>query len=357
MSAASLADPRPLAGTRRPNARVVPVALLVVVLALAAVGIWRYGPFTPAPFLEYPMLVSGDIPAAVAVGPDGSIWFTIENAAAIGVLRDGSLARVPKPRENLEPLGLAVGPANDVWFTDAIAESIGHLTADGRLETFPAPTGITQFGRLALAPDGAVWFTDSWTNSVVRLANGEFTAYQPSSGNANPFGVAVDPSGTVWATLQSASRLLRITPDGQQQELEIPTRSAGPSDVAVDSSGAVWFVELRAGKIGRFAEGRFSEFAVPSPQAGLTSLAVAADGSVWFTALREHKLVRLRDGSFVEFRLPRRDARPFGVAVDARGNVWYTDLSGWLGMLRAEEAQASGLDPRALLPRPAPWFG
>jgi hypothetical protein len=26
--------------------------------------------------------------------------------------------------------------------------------------------------------------------------------------------------------------------------------------------------------------------------------------------------------------------------VDRAGNVWYTDLSGWLGMLRADHAKA-----------------
>ena len=61
--------------------------------------------------------------------------------------------------------------------------------------------------------------------------------------------------------------------------------------MAIDRSGGVWFIELRAGKIGRYAGGRFAEFPVPGPQAGLTNLAVAPDGSVWFTALREHKLV------------------------------------------------------------------
>jgi virginiamycin B lyase len=327
---------------------------LIIVLGGVGVAAWRYGPWSPPQFVERQMLVRGDIPAALAIAADGSVWFTIENANAIGVLRGGVLERLPKGRESLEPLGLAVSADGHVWFTDAITESIGHLSPDGKLESFRLPTGITQFGRLALAPDGGVWFTDSWSNSIVRLADGRFTPYEPSMPNASPFGVAVDSNGTVWATLQTANRLVRITPDGQFTELELPTRSAGPVDVAIDRSGGVWFIELRAGKIGRYAGGRFAEFPVPGPQAGLTNLAVAPDGSVWFTALREHKLVRLRDGSFSDFHLPRGDARPFGVAVDPAGNVWYTDIAGWLGTLSADEAQAAGLDLRALLPRPWP---
>jgi virginiamycin B lyase len=321
----------------------------ILVVAMGVV-LWRYGPWTPPVFVEYPML-AGDIPAALAIAPDGSVWFTIENSNAIGVLRRGALERLPKGRENLEPLGLGVSLSGDVWFTDAITESIGRLGSDGTLTAFPLPTGITQFGRLAVAPDGDVWFTDSWSNAIVRLHDGQFTPYEPSTPNANPFGVAVDSRGTVWATLQTANRLMRITPDGQTTELDLPTRSAGPTDVAVDRTGAVWFVELRAGKIGRYAAGRMDEFAVPSRQAGLTSLAVAPDGSVWSTALREHKLVRLRGGEFTDFHLSRPSARPFGVAADDAGNIWYTDLAGWLGSLHADEAQAAGLNPRTLLPR------
>ena len=118
----------------------------------------------------------------------------------------------------------------------------------------------------------------------------------------------------------------------------MPTRGSQPGDVAVDSRGAVWFLEMRANKIGRYAEGRFSEFPIPRPSPGLTALAVAPDGDVWFTELRAHRLGRLRDGVVTEFPLPRRNARPFGVAVDPAGNVWYTDLSGWLGRLAAGRA-------------------
>jgi virginiamycin B lyase len=107
----------------------------------------------------------------------------------------------------------------------------------------------------------------------------------------------------------------------------------------VDRSGAAWFLELRANKIARFADGRFTEFTVPTPAAGLTALATAPDGSVWFTELSAGKLGRLRNGQIKEFRLPHAGSRPFGVAVDAANDVWYTDLSGWLGMLPAASAK------------------
>ncbi len=350
MSAATLASPRRLAQPGRRRLVTGAAAMALALIALGALLVWRQGSWAAASFVERPMLDRGDIPAALAIGPDGAPWFTIESSDSLGVLHGTTITKLPKGRENLEPLGLAVTPDGDVWFTDAIAESIGHLAPDGRLESFPLPSRITQFGRLALAPDGAVWFADGWTNGIIRLQAGDFTPFPARLPNAGPFGVAVDPHGTIWATFQTTNQLVRIGPDGQMTELEVPTRSGGPTDVAIGGDGSVWFVELRAGKIGRFADGRFTEFTVPATDAGITGLAVAPDGAVWFTELRQHKLGRLRDGRFTEFRIPRDDARPFGIAVDSAGNVWYTDLAGWLGTLPADAARFPALDPRGIFP-------
>jgi virginiamycin B lyase len=115
----------------------------------------------------------------------------------------------------------------------------------------------------------------------------------------------------------------------------------------------VWFTELRANKIVRLVDGRFTEFPVPGDAVGLTALAVGPDGSVWFTELRRQSLGRLRDGSITELALPRRDARPFSVAVSEAGDVWYTDLGGWLGKLPAAQARATHIDIGRMLS----WLG
>lgn len=349
---------RPSAGFLAPPARRIRpeprVGLLAAgLLAVAALvwWVWRMQPWS-ARFDEYRMLGGGDMPAALALGADGAVWFTIDNSNALGVMRNGRMQRIPKGGDNLEPLGLAVADDGSVWFTDPIADAIGHLTPDGAVESFPLPTKVTQFGRLAVATDGAVWAADSWSNSLVRLDAAGLRLYPASTSGAAPFGVAADPRSGVWSTLQSAHKLIHIDSAGQLTELEPPTRSSGPSDIAVDRSGVVWFVELRAGQIGRYANGAFDEFRLPRPQAGVTDLAVAPDGSVWFAELRAQRLGHLHDGVIDEIALPRADARPFGVRVDGAGNVWYTDLTGWLGMLPASQIRGGGVDPRRLVPWP-----
>jgi len=302
--------------------------------------VWRLGHWPDRSFIEYHMLVSTDIPTALAVAPDGSVWFTIEFSDAIAVFRNGRIERLRKGSQNLEPLGLAVDAAGGAWYTDASRRAISRISPDGSIQSFPLSTPIVRLGRLAVAPDGAVWFADVTTASVTRLQRGVFMRHDVGSLRATPYGIAVDARGTVWTTLQGADKLARIASDGRVTAFDVPTRSGGLGDVTVDQRGAVWFLELQANKIGRYAEGRFTEFAIPTPSAGLTTLAAAPDGSVWFTELRAGKLGRLRDGRVAEFRLPRADGRPFGVAVDEANNVWYTDLSGWFGMLPAGRAKA-----------------
>jgi virginiamycin B lyase len=321
----------------RMRARLVVVALLL--LGAVATALWRVEPWS-GHVIEYPMLGKTDIPTAVAVAPDGAIWFTIELSSAIGVLRNGRIERLPKQTPNLEPLGLAVDVQGAAWYTDGPARAISRIAPNGTIRSFPLSTPIARLGRLAIAADGAVWFADATALSITRLRDGVFTRHDVGAFRASPFAVAVDANGAVWATLLEANKLLRVSPDGRLTSFDVPTPVSGLGDVAVDASGAVWFIEGRANRIGYFSAGRFSEFPVPTPSAGLTALAVAPDGSVWFSELRGQKLGRLSAGRIVEFRLPRADVRPFGVAVDAANNVWYTDLGGRLGMLAAARAKA-----------------
>jgi len=80
-----------------------PWLVLAAVAFVAGVGalVWRLGPGSDPGFIEYPMLVKTDIPTALAVAPDGAVWFTIEFSDAIGVFRAGKIDRIRKETENL----------------------------------------------------------------------------------------------------------------------------------------------------------------------------------------------------------------------------------------------------------------
>lgn len=315
------------------------VVALAVVIATALFWRMRTGHGSAGDFVEYPMTVASDIPTTVAVGPDNTVWFTIGFADAVGMIREGKLQRLPKSKKSVEPIGLAVDADGAAWYTDPTEVLISRMVPSGEIKSFPLGTPIARLGRLAVAPDGAVWFAESTAYGFTRLKDGVLTRNVPKSVRGGPYGVAVDAKGNVWGTLQSGNQLVRISPGQEIAEYEIPTPGSSPSDIAVDVSGNAWFIEFRGNKIGKFGEGKFTEFPVPGDWAGLSGIAAAPDGAVWFGLLRNHAIGRLHDGQFRIFELPRKDARPYTVAIDKTGNVWYADISGYVGMLKADAAK------------------
>lgn len=324
----------------RTNRRALAVALVVLAVIGAGIAALLWIPAGPrgARAVEYPMPVASDIPTAVAVAPDGSVWFSIDASDAVGVVRAGKVERIAKGSRSIEPIGIAVDTKGKVWVTDAATVSIVGVSPQGEVQSVKLGTPIARLGRLAVAPDDSVWFAESTAYSITRLKDGTLTRHPIDSVRGGPYGVAVAADGAVWGTLQSGNSLLRIAPDGTMTEHAIPTAGASPTDIAIDRAGTVWFLEFRSERVGRFQAGKFEEFALPEAKAGLTGLAVAPDGALWFGMLRRGSLGRLRDGKFAEVKLPRERARPYSVAVDAAGNVWYADITGYVGMLPVAEA-------------------
>jgi virginiamycin B lyase len=310
-------------------------------VAVLAGGAWLLMRGAPADkFVEYRMDKVDDEPIAIAAGPDGSIWFTIDHSDAVGRVRDGHIERLPTSSRNIEPLGLAVAPDGSAWYTDLAARAIAHIDGAGKIERFVLDTPIARLARLAIAPDGAVWFADPTGYGMTKLKDGVFSRYQIESARGGPYGVAVTPDGVVWATLQNGNQLLQIAADGTGKTFDLPRGGAVPTDVAVGSGGSVWFLQFRANRIGRFKDGQFWDIEADRENAGLSGIAVAPNDDVWFGMMRRASLGRLRNGHVEVFALPRDHARPFSVAVDRDGNVWYADISGFVGMLPAKYASA-----------------
>src|SRR5262249_33371703 len=195
--------------------RLVAVALFAIALAAALVWfMWPAGGPRGAKVVEYKMPVDSDIPTAVAVAPDGSVWFSIDGADAVGVVRAGKVERIAKGSKSVEPIGIAVDPSGKVWLTDAASAAIVAISTTGDVQSIKLGTPIARLGRMTSAPDGSIWFAESTSYSITRLKNGELTRHAVDSVRGGPFGVAATPDNVVWATLQSSNSLLRITPDG-----------------------------------------------------------------------------------------------------------------------------------------------
>ncbi|MEO5863351.1 MAG: hypothetical protein ABIW48_04095 [Burkholderiales bacterium] len=321
--------------------RIIHVLIALAAIAAGLVAAWRLAPPPVARVVEYPMLEKNDIPAAIAAGKDGSIWFTIDFSDAIGVFRNGKIERIPKGSRNMDPIGIAVDHEGNAWYADAPALSIGRISPNNEIKNFPLGTPVARLQRLTVAPDGAIWFAEGSTFSVTRLKDDILARYELQSARGAPYGVAIAPDGYAWATLQQAGQIVRIDAEsGKTDWFWAPTPASAPTDIAVDAKGDVWFLEFRSNKLGRIRNQEFTEYPIPSESriAGVAGLTIAPDGAVWFAMVRDGSLGRFKAGVFKFFRLPRFRARPVGVAADPAGNIWYVDLTGYLGKIAASDA-------------------
>jgi virginiamycin B lyase len=316
------------------------LALVLCAALLAGSGMLLAPVGTPAAdFVEYRMPGQHDAPIAVAAAVDGTIWFTMDRTGTIGRIRAAQLEQLPTSGPNIEPTGLGVGQDGSAWFTDMAGRAVVRVAPSGEVSRFTIDTPIVRLGRLAIGPDGSAWFAEPTRSSITRLKDGEFTRYQVETSSGVPYGVAVSPGGTVWATLQGGNQLLRISPEGAVESLEMPRPGTLPTDIAAGADGSVWFIQFRANRIGRWRDGKFEDFEIAKESVGLSGLAVAPDGAVWFGMLRRSSLGRLRGGELKVFKLPRETARPYTIAIDPAGNVWYADITGYVGMLPARHTR------------------
>jgi len=83
------------------------IAPLLGFPALVVAGL-AWMPTRAPTFVEHRMSDPQDAPIAIAAAKDGTIWFTIDHADAIGRIRDGRVERLPTQGRNMEPIGLAV---------------------------------------------------------------------------------------------------------------------------------------------------------------------------------------------------------------------------------------------------------
>jgi virginiamycin B lyase len=213
-------------------------------------------------------------PYQLAIDGSGNVWFTEFEGGRIGEITDqGSLREYTVPTGNttttpppitttlIGPAGIAIGKDGTVWFTEVYADSVGSFD-DGTFHRYPLagaslPTGI------ALDSGGDVWVTlhggsdiaefDPATNSTKVISTSVPTGVQSTL----PYFVAVDAHGNVWFDEHYGNAIARFTPSNQTMvEYEIPTRVtslgniSGALTIGLDASGRPWFTEFYTGKVG-----------------------------------------------------------------------------------------------------------
>jgi virginiamycin B lyase len=79
-------------------------------------------------------------PYAITTGPDDALWFTLNQASAVGrISLDGDATIHPLLTAHAGPVGITRGVDDALWFVEIGAGQIGQITTDGRIQEYPLP--------------------------------------------------------------------------------------------------------------------------------------------------------------------------------------------------------------------------
>ena len=275
-----------------------------------------------AAITEFPVPTADSLPAGIAAGPDGALWFT-ESAFSVDpgrigrITTTGTIGEVPVPPTGIptRPFAITPGPDGALWFTQPGqfrgGGQIGRITTAGAISEFfggSAPEDI------AAGPDGALWVTDPANGAIDRITTGgAFSAIGVGFPFSRPSGIAAGPDGALWYTDPGTDVIGRVTTAGAVTTYPLPTRGSGPSGITSGPDGALWFTEADAGAIGRITTAGVvrAEFPTPTPGSRPAGITTGPDGALWFTEASGNRIGRITTaGAAAEFPVPTPASRP-----------------------------------------------
>ncbi len=258
-------------------------------------------------------------------------------AALLAALAAASATAAPLGEIHSFPLApgaaaqaIVAGPEGDMWFTEPEAAAIGRITPAGTITEFKglkgAPDGI------ALGPEGNLWFADVGPHMAIGRITpaGEITEFSEGL-NYHPYSIARGAEGDLWFT--TPSTIGRITPAGQITEYKKGVFET-PGAITAGGDGNLWFtVEGTEPAIGRVTPaGEVSEYPIAHKWLEPNAITEAADGSVAFTTASGDNeggvyeaVVGLVTPAGKIYLSPaeRLDAIPAGIATGPDGQLWF----------------------------------
>lgn len=190
----------------------------------------------------------GAFPGNMARAADGTIFFSEQNANAIGELRDGKITEHRLPggliRDDSGPRAIAAG--NDgVYFIEDRDHRVGELTKSNQWR-YVYTRHLSAWSSLVATRDG-IWFTDPKHHELGLIS---------THGD-----------------------------DKEVQTFDVPWSGVAPVGIAADEAGSIYFT-TGDGYFGRYRLGvGFAQIPIPHYNSyyGLPDHVAAADGKLWYS--------------------------------------------------------------------------
>jgi DNA-binding beta-propeller fold protein YncE len=194
------------------------------------------------------------VPTDVAVGPDGNIYVTEFGTHRVSVFgADGTFVTTVGGGDLVAPFGVAVGADGKVYVADVEAGGLLIFSPEGvLLETWGKDRGTGHILDVAVAPDGGVAFAPGAAGDVVFYTAGHAEPQHLITGEdpgCAPSEIAFGPRGNFFVLCQRTDAggtldnfVAKLSPNGELLE-EIPLSLTSPSAVAVAPDGTMYVAD------------------------------------------------------------------------------------------------------------------
>jgi virginiamycin B lyase len=240
------------------------------------------------------------------------------------------------------PNALAVAPDGSVWFGEQALPGIAHFFSNGTLVEYvwpfryKSPAGFTFIWGIA-DWDGCVWATDQAGSQLVAVDpnTGRIRTIKVSAGSF-PYTITIGPDNSLWFTEIFASKLARVDNHFNLHEYPLPDLGT-PGQIAFANSTLGYYVDT--GNVGvtepgiySFDPDNFSPALIDRSVTKLiipTSLALSKDG-IWVAQHETSELAYYRFGSSSLMQFPTTPVSyiktTFPYFVAANGSlVWFNE--------------------------------
>jgi virginiamycin B lyase len=263
----------------------------------------KIGRLDPATGLskEYP-LKPGSGPHGLVSDKDGNIWFTANSAGYIGKLdpKTGHVTEYRLPDEKARDPHTPIFDQHGIlWFTVQGGNFVGRLDPKtGEIRLKAAPTaGALPYG-IVISSKGIPFFCEFGTNKLASIdpETMEIKEYTLPQKNARPRRIAITADDVLYYTDYARGYLGRYDPKtGKADEWQSPAKGdANPYGIAVAPDGTVWYSEsgVEPNTLVRFdpKTAVFAEEKIPSGGGVVRNMVATPDGKLYLACSGVNKV-------------------------------------------------------------------
>jgi virginiamycin B lyase len=278
-------------------------------------------------------------PLSIAAGPDGAMWFTSDQTAALERITDRGAVTTGLAAATPATGTITNGRDGALWFSDG--GSLARLSLRGALTEYPGGgPGI------AAGLHGGHWFTTGgkYVGRVTATGAMKTIASRKLRGT---YGIARGRDGAMWVTNYLGSSIARVDDTGTVRVFSAPCVRY-PTGITAGPDGALWFTD-DSGAIGRITtSGKITCFGNEALVGHPDAIVAGGDGALWATD-RNGSILRITTHGAVTRYAPAGLRFPNSIAGGPRGTVWFTDyVASAIGRITRRGAAATPSRPKPL---------